>query len=136
MQIPDEVIQILENNNVVLAYVFGSYAKDSESNYRDVDIAIYLDEPDKIKRFEIKCLLSSMLMKYFQKQVDIVILNDIKNLFLAFDIISEGIIILNKDINLKIFLEAKLLHQFIDFKNSLILNNLYPHDNKALSNRR
>ena len=136
MRIKKEVITILEQNKVQLAYIFGSYAKHENNNYRDIDVAIYLDEADKMKRFDTKCFLSSVLMKYFQKSIDIVILNDIKNLFLAYDIISEGKIILNKDDNLKILIESKLLHNFIDFRNSLILNNLYPNDDKTLSNRK
>jgi len=136
MKIKKEAITILEENKVQLAYIFGSSAKNENDNYRDIDVAIYLDEADKMKRFDTKCFLSSVLIKFFQKPIDIVILNDIKNLFLAYDIISEGKIILNKDDNLKILLESKLLHNFIDFRNSLIINNLYPHDDKTLSNRK
>lgn len=74
------------------ALVFGSYAKEKVLPISDLDVAIHTSK--ELEFLEIGNLISEM-EKITKKEVDLVILNGIyqKNPLLAYNIISEGILI-------------------------------------------
>lgn len=99
------------DNNVRFAYLFGSYAKGDFTDKSDVDIAVYLYDDN----LDAKLTLHHKLETYLQKNVDIVYLNDVKNIYLLESIITEGILI--KDDEERAMFEVKKQHEIIDFKN-------------------
>jgi len=109
-----EVIKITqkllqEDSNVKFAYLFGSYADESYNDRSDVDIALYLDEYN----FDKQLSISFELSKALNKDVDLVILNSAKNLYLLDDILRKGVLL--KDNEYRVDFELKKHHQFIDF---------------------
>lgn len=110
-----EIHPILEASGVIFAYLFGSQANGRAHKNSDVDIALYLKEKNPQKRFETKLFLSSKLSSALKKEVDIVILNDIKDNFLLFDILHEGKVIYNIDDDLRFHFEVTERHKVIDY---------------------
>jgi len=63
------------SNNVLFGYLFGSYSKNEQTISSDIDIALCLKETSLDNKLQINYELSKLL----RKDVDLVILNEIKN---------------------------------------------------------
>lgn len=98
------------DNNVQFAYLFGSYARGDERESSDVDVAVYLENTHLDNRLE----LHHALEKALKKDIDLVLLNDVKSMSLLESILKEGILI--KDAEERPFFEVKKNHEIIDFK--------------------
>ena len=98
-------------DEVQFAYLFGSYARDDYTDKSDVDIAVYLTDTSLDNRLDVHHALEVLL----KKKVDLVVLNDVKNMFLLEAILKEGIVV--KDAEDRAFFEVKKNHAIIDFKN-------------------
>jgi predicted nucleotidyltransferase len=98
-------------NNVLFAYLFGSYAKGDFTDKSDIDIAVYLQNDN----FDAKLTLHHTLETALHKDVDMVYLNDVKNIYLLEAIITQGILI--KDSEERAMFEVNKQHEIIDFKN-------------------
>lgn len=60
---------------ILFAYLFGSFAKGTANRYSDLDIAVYLAEPDKAADLDWYMALKTDLMLLVRREVDVVILN-------------------------------------------------------------
>ncbi|MBU3942862.1 nucleotidyltransferase domain-containing protein [Patescibacteria group bacterium] len=124
-----EIIEKLINKfrpypKIKLVYLFGSRATGKIGPMSDYDFAVYLDEKDSKKRFEIRLELISKVCGILKTDdVDLVILNDIKSPLLKYNIICGGKVILEKK-PFKVLLEPQVLSEFFDFDHSLKINNL------------
>jgi len=98
-------------DSVLFAYLFGSYANGTDREASDLDIAIYMDGTS----LDIQLSLHHELEKNLKKDVDLVILNEVKNIYLLEDIIHKGIVI--KDNKKRDMFEVQKIHEIIDFKN-------------------
>jgi predicted nucleotidyltransferase len=115
INIPKEDIALYckDSKDIVMAFVFGSYARGYSCNESDVDIAVYLTNESKETEAEIQTYLERIL----KKEVDLVILNRCSSV-LSWTILRKGIPIIIKDrakyINflLEVSSEAE---DFIDF---------------------
>ncbi len=99
------------DDNIAFAYLFGSYADGSFSDGSDVDIAVYLQDYS----LDAKLTLHYKLEKEFHKKVDLVCLNDIKNIYLLESIFTKGIVV--KESEERAIFEVEKQHIIIDFKN-------------------
>src|SRR3989344_9118118 len=82
---------------IKLVYLFGSRATGKAGPLSDYDFAVYIDEKDPIKRFDIRLgLMGKISSKLKRDDVDVAVLNDIKGPELKFNIIKDGIIIFEK----------------------------------------
>lgn len=73
--------KVLENYNVVFAYVFGSAAASRQTKLSDLDIAVFLPESTpKEKYFDLQIELMGKLEKIFKKRIDVLILNNASSL--------------------------------------------------------
>ncbi len=109
---------------VKLAYLFGSRANGTAGPMSDYDFAVYLDEKDSAKRFDIRLNLMSQLSLLLKiNDVDVVIINDTESPDLKYDIIKEGKLILEKA-PYKLLVEPKILNEYFDFNFSLFKNKL------------
>lgn len=109
---------------VKLAYFFGSRAKGKESALSDYDFAVYLDEKDAKKRFEIKLNLMTKLSKIFgTDDVDVVVLNDAESPELKYSIIKEGRLIYEEE-PYKVVIEPRIFNEYFDFIYGLRKYNL------------
>ena len=111
----DEVFMLLQNelskkDEILFGYLFGSYATNQQTKKSDIDLALYLQNVDLDTRLQISYELS----KFLKKDVDIVVLNDIKNVYLLENILKDGIII--KDHEKRIDFEVIKYHDILDYK--------------------
>ncbi len=128
MDIPKEIknlVPILEKYAVVkLAYLFGSRATGKVGPMSDYDFAVYLDEKDSKKRFALRLeLMGKICSKLKTDNVDLVVLNDIDAPEIKFNIIKDGILILEKE-PFKVVAEPRILAEYFDFHELLLRHNL------------
>jgi predicted nucleotidyltransferase len=97
-------------DNIVFAYLFGSYVKGTQSESSDVDIALYL----KDSSLDSKLQTSYELSKLLKKDVDLVVVNEVKNIYLLEDIIYNSIVL--KDSESRFDFELSRQHDILDFK--------------------
>ena len=111
----EEIVALLKNSllkieEIEFAYLFGSYAKNKNGQKSDVDIALYLKE----KNFDIQLQINYELSKLLKKDVDLVVLNDIKNIYLLENILKDGVVI--KDSEARVDFEVLKHHDILDYK--------------------
>ncbi len=100
-------------DDVEFAYLFGSSVSNSTSAHSDVDIAIYVK--DGFDSFDVGLKIHHKLEITLNKNIDVVILNDVKNYRLLKDIIYKGILL--KDSENRPIFEVKKQHEIIGFFN-------------------
>lgn len=101
----------LKNNSLIIfGYLFGSYAKGEQRDNSDIDLALYLQKENLDTLLQINYELS----KITQKDIDIVVLNSVKNIYLTDAILRDGIIL--KDSSQRIDFELKMQENILDFK--------------------
>jgi len=105
----ENILSVQEN--IEFAYLFGSYARGDFRDASDIDIAVYLNDTSLDSRLEIQHTLEVAL----KKRVDLVLLNDVKNVYLLESILKEGIVI--KDAQERPLFEVETNLAIIDFKN-------------------
>lgn len=107
----------LHGHEIVFGYLFGSQAKGLADESSDIDIAIFVTPESKDASFDIKIELYMNLSRILKRNnIDIVILNQCKNLILMNEIISHGHLICDTDKSLRQLFEQRILHSAIDFK--------------------
>jgi len=98
---------------VTLAYLFGSTVRGQGTPLSDMDLGIYLDEPDRVQRARIyPSLLFALKQAVGDGEVDLVYLNDASPL-LAYQIIT-GQLIYRADERQRIAVEARALRDYFD----------------------
>ena len=109
---------------VKLAYLFGSRAQGQAGPLSDYDFAVYLDERDALKRFDLRLKLMDVLTRKLKTdKVDVCVLNDIKSPELKYNIIKDGTLILERE-PFKVLVEPRILNEYFDFHYSLVKHNL------------
>jgi len=120
----EKIREIAEKYQLKLVYLFGSRATGKAGPQSDYDFAVYLDEEDFKKRFNVRLKLISEVSEIFKTdKVDICVLNDIESLELKYNIIKEGMVIFEQE-PFKIIIEPKIITEYIDFHSSLLRYNL------------
>ncbi|HOL22076.1 MAG TPA: nucleotidyltransferase domain-containing protein [bacterium] len=103
--------------SVMFAYLFGSRNTNKNNQRSDWDIAIYFNQYPVEKnpwiRFTIQAELSAILKT---DAVDIIVLNTLEEPSLAFDIINNSTILLDKDPSRRIIYEAMVLNKYFDWQ--------------------
>jgi predicted nucleotidyltransferase len=102
-------------NEIVFAYLFGSYADDTFSARSDIDIAVYLAK--ELNTFDTKLMIHHQLEIRLQRDIDLIILNDIRNYNLLQEILDNGILI--KDSmpqEMRMLYELDKQHEILDFQ--------------------
>jgi predicted nucleotidyltransferase len=119
------IIKIFEaQKEVKLAYLFGSHARGESGPNSDYDFAIYLDEKDPSKRFQIRLKLMGELADELKTdKVDLVVLNDLDAPELSFGIISEGELLYEVGAY-QLDVEPKIMNEYFDFKIPMRHHNL------------
>ncbi len=110
------IIEILRNyfvnrNDIILAYVFGSYVDGNVGPMSDYDVAIY---PTNNFLNKTRYYISSELSKILGKPVDVVIFNRAP-IELRFNIISHNILLFAKDEYMRVEIEATTMSLYYDF---------------------
>lgn len=111
-------IELLKYEEIVFAYIFGSYAEGKLGEDSDIDIALYLDsEIDVDKYLEIKVNLTDIC----KRDVDLVILNDATPL-LKYQIYKNHIMLFARDKTRESIFKVKTLFEYNDMKRYLDLS--------------
>lgn len=104
---------------IKLVYFFGSKARGTDGPLSDYDFAIYLDEKDFKKRFEIRLeLLAKVSRELKTDDVDLCVLNDVQSPEFKYSIIQEGRLIYKKE-PFKVLVEPRILNDYFDFMYTL-----------------
>ena len=101
-------------DEVEFAYLFGSYAKQTQTKKSDIDIAVYLR--DKNNNFDTKLKIHHKLEITLKKEIDLVVLNSAKNFELLEDIFNEGIVLKDSKDDTRIMFELRKEHEILDYK--------------------
>lgn len=112
-------IDIIKNilsslKEVEFAYLFGSYAKGDANQNSDIDIAIYIDK--NYNTFDSKLKIHHKLEIELHKEIDIIVLNSIKNFDLLQDIFNDGILLKDSFNDARIMYELTKEHEIIDYR--------------------
>ncbi len=99
-----------------LAYVFGSFLK--RDDFRDIDIAIHISkELAPYQRFKLSSKVAGSLEKKIQPRVefDVRVLNCAPAYF-QYEVISQGMVVLERDQDMRVDYEAHLISEYLDLK--------------------
>lgn len=121
-ELEDQVIRNLRalferEREVLVAYLFGSYARGDQTVKSDVDIAVLLSTPPH-KILEYYLHLVNKLSQASSGEVDLIILNTAPPL-LKHQVIKHGIVIHCSDERARIEFEAKAEDEYLDFKRAM-----------------
>jgi hypothetical protein len=98
---------------VTLAYLFGSTVRAQDTPLSDIDLGIYLDEPDRAQRARIyPSLLLALRRVVGDGEIDLVYLNDASPL-LAYQIIT-GQLVYRTDERQRVTVETRALRDYFD----------------------
>jgi len=117
IEIQDSIKQLLaRKNEIVFAYLFGSFV--GEVTYNDIDVAIYID-PKKYKKilaskiaYDIKLALE--IEKETKNTIDLIIMNNAPD-HLIYSI-SAGLLIVNRHDDLRVDFITQSWARYFDFK--------------------
>lgn len=100
---------------ILLAYLFGSYAKGSRGPLSDVDVAVLLsEEPGTSKELlEYYLYLLNRLSEILGDRVDLVILN-VSPPLLKYQVIKHGRVVYSRDERARVGFEARSLREYLD----------------------
>ncbi len=114
----ESIIKVLENErDILFAYLFGSYAKGTQNEKSDIDIAVYLIdeeilEKDPLYTSRLAIRIENILDK---KKVDVRILNG-STLRFRNQVLMHGKLLFSKDEKKRIEFETSSLAKYYDFK--------------------
>lgn len=114
----ENIVKVLEKEeNVLFAYLFGSYAKGTQNEKSDIDIAVYLTdesilEKDPLYPSRLAIKIENIPVK---EKADVRILNG-STLRFRNQVLMHGKLLFSKDEKKRIEFETSSLHQYYDFK--------------------
>ncbi|MBX6422340.1 nucleotidyltransferase domain-containing protein [Thermosulfurimonas sp. F29] len=113
-EIRDRVSEVWEDfPEVRFAYLFGSRAEGKAGPLSDVDIAVYLEPYTHSRFLELYAALSRALKL---DHLDLLVLNRTHNLILLEEIIRHGLLLFERDPDLRMDFELETLHLALDFR--------------------
>jgi len=102
-------------DQIVFCYCFGSLATNNYSGNSDVDLAFYV-YPEFVN-YDLKLnLYADCSRALMRNDIDIIILNDLKNLILSESIVRYGILLYESNKDERTSYEIKTIHNAIDFR--------------------
>lgn len=121
MSDPQQIKTLLEpvfnkHKEIISAYLFGSYAKGHANTLSDIDLAIFVINPESFSLTDKLSAHADCCRALRRNDLDITVINQTRNLILLEQIIRTGTIIWNKNKSLLTDFELKTLHLVQDFK--------------------
>ncbi len=102
--------------DVLFAYLYGSYAYGDVHSESDIDVAVYLTLSDMKEYLEKeKRILSALIDKIHTDRIDLRILN-VLPLLLQYRVLKEGIPIFTKEEQERIDFETRVMNRFFELK--------------------
>jgi len=104
------------HEEIKLAYIFGSTARNDGGVLSDIDIALYLDGLDNTQMANLKLkLIPECSQKLKTDRIDLVILNTSEKPELKYQILSEGELVYERE-PYKVIVEPRILNEYFDFQ--------------------
>ncbi|MEM4186392.1 MAG: nucleotidyltransferase domain-containing protein [Candidatus Caldarchaeum sp.] len=104
-----------KETEVLIAYLFGSYASGDQTAESDVDIAVLLSTSHTVLELDYYLHLVNELSKLLGGDVDLIILNMAPPL-LKHQVIKNGVVVYCRDEKTRIEFEARAEDEYLDFK--------------------
>jgi predicted nucleotidyltransferase len=95
------------------ALLFGSITNDNFNIESDIDIAIYFNSEFNTK--EKKAGIRSEIFNSFDRDIDLIILND-ADIIVTMQVLANGDIIINENNSNFILFKVKKISEYLDFK--------------------
>ncbi len=113
----EKIKKILKANPVIeFAYLFGSRAKGISGERSDWDIAIYFrKDPRKLSKWTVFSL-EAELSKEIGNEVQITVLNNLDSPVFLFQIINDGLLLVDSNPEKRILFEAQTLTKYHDWQ--------------------
>lgn len=92
-----EFVELCKAHDVKELYVFGSLARGSETEGSDVDLLVEVDEDDPIKKGKHLIDLYNEFQVYFNKKVDVVTPDGMKNPYFKKIVNESKILVYSRD---------------------------------------
>jgi uncharacterized protein len=108
----------LESDSAVaVVYLFGSHARGTNTRMSDIDLAVLFHSSiHPSSYFELRLEYIARIMRILlTERVEVVVLNSAP-LHLAYEIVSRGILLLDRDPKQRAAFEADRIGRFLDFK--------------------
>lgn len=107
---------VFENEpQVAFVYLFGSRTTGRVGPMSDYDIAVFFDEPDAAKRYNILFRLSTEISKALGSDaIDVHSLNDMHTPELKFRILHDGVLLFERG-GSRLIIEPRILNEYFDF---------------------
>ena len=97
--------------DIVFAYLFGSFV--TEERFNDIDVAVFIKNSEvKILEFELD--LENELEKVVRVRIDVRVINGAPLAF-SQNVIRSGKVIVDREPNLRADFEGRILKQYFDF---------------------
>lgn len=104
------------NPKVVFAFLFGSTVRGEETCRSDLDLAVYVTEPDNFSFYDKLELHGDCCRVMQRSDLDLIVLNQAKNIILLDEVMREGMLIYSIDDDAVDNFQVKIIHQAIDFR--------------------
>ena len=102
-------------DSILFCYCFGSLAENTHSEHSDVDLAFYVKAGYDSLDFKLT-LYAECNRALKRNDIDVVILNQLRNLILAESIVRNGVLLYESDPYTRTDYEVKIIHNTIDFR--------------------
>jgi len=113
----EDIIAILgQQPSVLFAYLFGSKAKGNANKRSDWDIAVYFEGPKKKGEDWPAFNLEAVLSRAVKGEVQVMSLNDNLPPLLGFEIVKDGIILIDQDPDFRLDFENRMLRRYHDWQ--------------------
>lgn len=113
-----KIIDLVTNSlaaepDVIFAYVFGSFI--NEESFRDIDIAVYVDDADTNPPLNKELFLERMLDAVVNMPIDVRVINRAPLAF-AYNAMRLGRLILNRDNLRRADFESLTMRKYFDYQ--------------------
>lgn len=113
-----EIVKIIKKelekyDDIVFAYIFGSFV-DSD-RYNDIDVAIFLKNPEKDRLMEREFELERILEDKIHISFDVRIINFAPISF-VYNVLKNKILIIDRDTSLRADFESLIFRKYFDYK--------------------
>lgn len=113
----EKIKRLLESDPLIeFAYLFGSQAKGLADYRSDWDIGVYFTkDPKKLPAWTVFSL-EAEISRELSKEAQIITLNGLDSPVLIFQIIKDGILLVDNDPERRIVFEAQALSKYHDYQ--------------------
>lgn len=105
-----------DNDEIMAVYIYGSVVSGKDKESSDIDIALLARENiNLIDSYEARVCYANDIARLVKKDVDVVFLQDVGDI-LAFQVLRNGVVVVDKDREFRCSFTALRLIQCLDFQ--------------------